>query len=95
MVWQILDDLLPHEQSMWADIENILQRQFGRHVLLDVRAQLVNQQRCDGEKLGAFAADLCQLALQGYPDFLSAIQEELMLQTFLRRLQLERLCKHV
>lgn len=71
---------------MWADIENALQFQFGQRAQPEDARALVSQQRRDGEKLGAFAADLYQNP--GYPDFLMAIQEELMLQAFLRGLQL-------
>lgn len=32
---RVLGDLLPHEQSAWADIENALQRRFGWRVPLE------------------------------------------------------------
>lgn len=73
---KILDDLLPHKQSSWVEIEGALRRQFGENVTLEeVCEELADRQVGEGEKLGAFTADICHLTCHGYPSLAMEVQE--------------------
>ncbi len=62
---------------------------------LQGREELTDRHRREGERVGAFTADIRVYARKGYPTFLTTAREELSLPAFLRGLTPGRLCQHV
>lgn len=93
---QILIDLQPNERGSWSALERAIQHRFGQRVYPDdLRDQLANRMRIEGESLGGYAADLRLYTRRGHPNFDAETQEELALQAFIRGLRPERLREHI
>ena len=93
---QVLLDLAPTDQLDLQALTLALERRFGqRRVVSHSRELLTSRLRREGERLGAYAADVLLYAQRGYPDFPAAAREELALQSFLRGLAPPRLGRHV
>ena len=93
---QVLMDLSPVEQDNLEDLISALQRRFGQRVVTGHRRDLLStRRRREGERLGAYAADLRLYAQRGYPDFPSAARDELALHAFLQGLTPPQLGQHV
>ena len=93
---QVLLDLAPADQRDLHALTLALERRFGqRRVVSHSRELLTSRRRREGERLGAYAADVLLYAQRGYPDFPAAAREELALQSFLRGLAPPRLGLHV
>ncbi|KAK0143363.1 hypothetical protein N1851_018510 [Merluccius polli] len=59
------------------------------------RELLAGRRRQEGERLGAYAADVLLYAQRGYPAYPAAVREDLALHAFLRGLAPPRLGQHV
>lgn len=93
---KVLDDLLPHKLSEWDKVQATLRQRFGEPAHSDgASGELASRRRGEVEWLGAFLADLQRLACRAYPDFSAAVQEELTLCAFIRRLGHACLREHV
>ena len=93
---QVLCDLSPADQQDLRALTLALERRFGqRGVVGHSRELLTSRRRQEGERLGAYAADVLLYAQRGYPDFPAAAREELALQSFLQGLTPPRLGRHV
>ena len=96
MALQVLLDLAPADRRDLQALTLALERRFGqRRVVSHSRELLTSRRRREGERLGAYAADVLLYAQRGYPDFPAAAREELALQSFLRGLAPPRLGLHV
>ncbi|KAG1957220.1 thy-1 membrane glycoprotein [Pimephales promelas] len=93
---QVLIDLSPEERRDLQALTAALNRRFGQRTSAEQsREELANRRRCEGESVGAFAADIRVYTRKGYPTFQAAAREELSLHAFLRGLTPERLRQHV
>ncbi|KAG1941393.1 interleukin-1 receptor accessory protein-like 1-A [Pimephales promelas] len=93
---QVLIDLSPEERCDLQALTAALNRRFGQRTSAEQsREELANRRRCEGESVGAFAADIRVYTRKGYPTFQAAAREELSLHAFLRGLTPERLRQHV
>ena len=93
---QVLLDLAPADQRDLRALTRALERRFvQRAVVNHSRELLTSRRRHEGERLGAYAADVQLYAQRGYPDFPAAAREELALHSFLQGLAPPRLGQHV
>ncbi|KAG1946509.1 thy-1 membrane glycoprotein [Pimephales promelas] len=94
--FQVLIDLSPEKRRDLQALTAALNRRFGQRTSAEQsREELTNRRRCEGESVGAFAADIRVYTRKGYPTFQAAAREELSLHAFLRGLTPERLRQHV
>ncbi|MGH0138647.1 UNVERIFIED_CONTAM: hypothetical protein FKN15_003064 [Acipenser sinensis] len=82
----LLEVSKPERRSYEAVVQALDCRFDGTENPLTLRQQLKDRFRRPGEPLGQFAADVRYLARQAYPEFPTAIQEELATDAFLHGL---------
>ncbi|MGH0181899.1 UNVERIFIED_CONTAM: hypothetical protein FKN15_008131 [Acipenser sinensis] len=82
----LLEVSKPERRSYEAVVQALDCRFDGTENPLTLRQQLKDRFRRPGEPLGQFAADVRYLACQAYPEFPTAIQEELATDAFLHGL---------
>ncbi|KAK0130618.1 hypothetical protein N1851_034899 [Merluccius polli] len=93
---QVLMDLGPAAQRDLQALTRALDLRFGQRVAADhSRELLAGRRRQEGERLGAYAADVLLHAQRGYPAYPAAVREDLALHAFLRGLAPPRLGQHV
>ena len=93
---QVLLDLAPADQRNLQALTQALERRYGqRAVVCHSREQLTSRRRQEGERLGAYAADVQLYAQRGYPTYPAAVREDLALSAFLRGLSPPQLGRHV
>ena len=93
---QALLDLAPADQRDLGALTRALERRFGqRAVGGHTRELLTRHRRQEGERLGAYAADLQLYARRGYPGIPAAARDEVALHAFLQGLAPPRLGQHV
>ena len=93
---QVLLDLAPAAQRDLQALIRALDMRFGQWAVTDhSRELLAGRRRQEGERLGAYAADVLLYAQRGYPAYPAAVKEDLALLAFLRGLGPQRLGQHV
>ncbi|KAK0136443.1 hypothetical protein N1851_027445 [Merluccius polli] len=92
---QVLMDLGPAAQRELQALTRALGLRFGQRAAADhSRELLAGRRRQEGERLGAYAADVLLYAQRGYPAYPAAVREDLALHAFLRGLAPPRLGQH-
>ena len=84
---EALLDLAPEDQQDLRALIRALERHFGQRAAVNHSRQLITSRHCrEGERLGAYAADIQLYNRRGYRDFPAAARDELALHAFLQGL---------
>ena len=93
---QALLDLAPADQRDLGALTRALEKHFGQRAVGSHSRQLLNRRRGqEGERLGAYTADLQLYTQRGYPGIPAAVRDEVALHAFLQGLAQPRLGQHV
>ena len=92
----VLLDLAPVDQQDLGALTRALERRFRQRAVGSQSRELLTRcRRQEGERLGAYAADLQLYAQRGYPGIPAVARDELVLHAFLMGVAPPRLGQHV